>query len=61
MKQHLYAIYSLSQTPSGTNYRLVECFGNKEDAEKVLEVLESVNVLCNCYRIEEPGKNEIIT
>jgi len=49
----MYSIYSLTPAPWGDAYRLVETFDTKEDAEKVLATLESVNILFNCYKIVE--------
>jgi hypothetical protein len=46
-----YQIYSLSPAPWGDDYRLVETFDTKEDAESVLKALEEVNILLNCYKI----------
>ena len=51
MKQ--YAIYSISPAPWGDNYRLIEMFEEKEDADAVLEILETVNVNFNVYKIIE--------
>ena len=52
-----YVIYSLNPAPWGDDYRLVETFETKQDAEKVLAVLESVNVAMNCYKIIERENN----
>jgi hypothetical protein len=48
-----YSIYSLSPAPWGDDYRLVEIFDNRADAELVLKALESVNAIFNCYEIVE--------
>jgi len=47
----MFAIYSLSPAPWGDDYRLVEGFDDKDDALKVLSVLEEVNIYNNLYRI----------
>lgn len=49
----MYAIYSISPTPIGTDYRLVERFDTKKDAKKVLKCLESVNINFNVYEIKK--------
>jgi hypothetical protein len=50
----LYYIYSLDPNPNGTDdYRLVEAFESREDAEYVLLALEKVNILFHCYQIIE--------
>lgn len=51
------AIYELTPAPWGDDYRLVAQFDTKEDAEKVLASLESVNVNFSVYKIIDFGKN----
>lgn len=53
MRKVWYTIYSLSPAPWGDAYRMVEMFDTKEDAEKVLKALESVNILFHYYKIIE--------
>jgi len=48
-------IYELTPAPWGDHYRFVEGFETEEDAKKVLEVLESVNVFFNTYKIVYVG------
>lgn len=48
-----YAIYSLTPAPWGDNYRLVEIFDTKRDAEDVLKSLEKVNIFYKVYKIVE--------
>lgn len=46
-----FVIYSLSPAPWGDDYRFVEAFNNREDAELVLNALEKVNINFNLYKI----------
>lgn len=57
----MFSIHSISPAPWGYDYRLVETFDNKEQAEIVLKALESVNISFNCYKIidwTEPKNTE---
>jgi len=47
----MYHIYSLTPAPWGDSFRFVESFDTYDDAKKVLDCLESVNILMNCYKI----------
>lgn len=47
----MYAIYSLTPAPWGDSYRYVEGFEWREDAEKVMKCLNSVNINFNLYVI----------
>ena len=49
----MFVIYSLTPSKGGMEYRLVEVYDTKADAELVLNSLESVNVYFNTYRIVE--------
>ena len=49
----MYCIYSLTPAPWGDDYRLVEIFDTRRDADEVLAALEKVNVICRCYKIIE--------
>jgi len=51
-------IYSINPAPWGDDYRLVELFDTKAGAEKVLEVLESVNIYYNEYKIVDWSKSD---
>lgn len=53
LKRVRYRIFSLTPAPWGSHYRFVESFDTKEYAELVLEALNDVNVLMNCYKIIE--------
>lgn len=48
-----YAIYELTPAPWGDDYRYIKAFDRKEDAEKVLAALESVNIDFSLYKIIE--------
>lgn len=47
----MFAIYSLTPAPWGDSYRFVEGFDWKDDAEKVMYCLNSVNISFNLYVI----------
>lgn len=49
----MYTIYSLCPAPWGDQYRFVESFDTKDDANMVLAALEKVNILFHCYTIVE--------
>jgi len=49
--KRMIGIYCIDPAPWGINYRLIEMFDTEEDAEKVLKVLESVNVNFKRYEI----------
>lgn len=51
LTREMFAIYSLTPAPWGDDYRLIEMFEKREDAEAVLAALERVNILCHDYRI----------
>ena len=51
--QTWYSIVDVTPDMNGDNYRLVEIFDTRDDAESVLLVLESVNVYHNLYKIIE--------
>ena len=53
----MFAIYSVSPAPWGDEHRAVEFFDTKDDALKVLSVLEEVNVNYNLYEIVEWPEN----
>lgn len=46
----MYCIYKITPAPWGDDYRLVDTFDTEEDAQKVLNCLESVNVSFNYYK-----------
>jgi len=48
-----YAIYELTPAPWGDDYRFIQAFDTKEDADEVLAVLNSVNCNFHVYRIVE--------
>ena len=49
----MFIIYSIIPCLEGDHKRVVEEFSTKEDAQKVIRVLEEVNVDFNYYVIEE--------
>ena len=49
----MFAIYSLTPAPWGDDYRFVEGFDTKDQAEVVLKALESVNIDFNLYKVVE--------
>ena len=54
MTQHIvYQILSETPSPQGHVYRVVEIFDTLEDAEKVLKILEEVNVSFHVYKIDK--------
>ena len=57
----MFVIYSLTPSKGGTEYRLVEVYDTKADAELVLKSLESVNVYFNTYRIVEHRSEALVT
>lgn len=48
---NMWSIYKINPAPWGDDYRLVESFDTEEDAQEVLDCLESVNILFNTYKI----------
>ena len=46
-----YTIYELTPAPWGDDYRYIKTFDRYGDAEKVLKVLESVNIDFSVYKI----------
>lgn len=58
----MFAIHKLTPAPWGNDYRLIETFDTRADAEVVLAALESVNISFNCYQIvdwTEPKQTQI--
>ena len=54
MNEHnIYVIYELTPAPWGDDYRYVQAFDRKEDAEYVLKALEKVNIDFSLYKIIE--------
>lgn len=51
VKTIMYVIYELTPAPYGTSWRYIKGFDLQEDAEKVLKVLESVNIDFSLYKI----------
>lgn len=49
----LFAIYEVNPTPKGNDYRFIQAFDRREDAQKVLDALESVNIDFNIYELIE--------
>lgn len=52
----MFSIYSLTPAPWGDQFRYVESFDRYEDAKKVWDCLESVNISFNCYKIIDESK-----
>ncbi len=55
--KRIYMIYELTPAPWGDDYRLIQSFDRKEDAEKVLDVLKSVDIDFHIYKIIEWKEN----
>ncbi len=48
----MYAIYEITPVLYGDDYRFVQGFDRREDAEYVLKALEKVNIDFHLYKIE---------
>lgn len=53
----MYYIYELTPAPWGDDFRYVAAFDTYDDAKKVWDCLESVNILMSCYKIIDMTKS----